>query len=117
MKRKVYLFLIAIVLILLVIFLINKSEQKKMPTLVNMSGTTYVLTKEPYGKTLKTDKVYVVQKKVDRYSYPKNNLESNFLDEGTEIYLPKEETESIICYKLDENRYVARENMDKNLQE
>ena len=117
MKKKISLLLIAIVLILLVIFLINKSEQKKIPTLVNLSGTTYVLTKEPYEEALKTDKVYVVQKKVNRYSYPKNNLESNFLDEGTEIYLPKEETESIICYKLDENIYVARENMDKNLQE
>lgn len=110
-------FLITIVLILLVFFLVNKSEQKKIPTLVNFSGITYVLTHEPYKKALQTDKVYVVQKKVNRYSYPKNNLESNFLDEGTEIYLPKEETESIICYKLDENIYVARENMDKNLQE
>ena len=117
MKKKISLLLITIVLILLVAFLINKSEQKKIPTLVNLSGSTYVLTKEPYDEALQPDKVYVVQKKVDRYSYPKNNLESNFLDEGTEIYLPKEDTESIICYKLDGNIYVARENIDKNLQE
>lgn len=106
-------FLITIVLILLVFFLVNKSEQKKIPTLVNFSGTTYVLTHEPYKKALQTDKVYVVQKKVDRYSYPEISLESNFLEAGTKIYLPKEATESIICYKLDDDLYVARENIDE----
>lgn len=67
-----------------------------------MSGTSYVLTHEPYKKNVNDDIVYVVQKKVNRYSYPKNSLESNFLEVDTEIYLPKEETESIICYKLDD---------------
>ncbi|MBM6615203.1 hypothetical protein JTF06_09915 [Desemzia sp. RIT804] len=113
MKKRISLLLIAIALVLLIAFLVNKSEQKKIPTLVNLSGITYVLTNEPYEEALQSNKVYVVQKKVDRYKYPENSLESNFLDVGTEIYLPKEATESIICYKLDDGLYVARENKDE----
>lgn len=116
MKKRIFILLIAVALILLVFFLVDKSAQKKIPTLVNLSGITYILTHEPYKEALQTDKVYVVQKKVDRYSYPKNSLESNFLDVGTEIYLPKEATESIICYKQDGDLYVARENMDSTPQ-
>ncbi|MEG0496608.1 MAG: hypothetical protein RR439_02445 [Carnobacterium sp.] len=116
MKKRITLILIAIIILLIVVFLVNKSEQKKIPTLVNLLGTTYVLTKEPYKEALQPDKVYGVKKKIDRYSYPKNSLESNFLDVGTEIYLPKEATESIICYKLDDNLYVARENIDEKSQ-
>lgn len=109
MKKRIS--ILIIILILLVVFLVNKSEQKKIPTLVNLSGISYVLTHEPYKKSVNADVVYVVQKKLNRYSYPKNSLESNFLDVDTEIYLPKEETESIIFYKLDDGLYVARENI------
>ena len=69
------------------------------------------MTHEPYKEAVQNDIIYIVQKKVDRYSYPKNSLESNFLDVGTEIYLPKKETESIIFYKLDNGLYIARENI------
>lgn len=108
MKKRISILLVAIA----IIFLADKSAQKKIPTLVNLSGITYVLTHEPYKQSLQPNKVYVVQKKVERYSYPEDSLESNFLDVGIEIYLPKETTESIICYKLDDGLYVARENMD-----
>ncbi|MER2226993.1 MAG: hypothetical protein ABS916_08080 [Carnobacterium sp.] len=77
MKKRISMLLVVPIL-LLGIFLVNKSAQKKIPTLVNFSGTTYVLTHEPYKGSVQLIKVYVVQKKVNRYSYPEKNLESNF---------------------------------------
>ena len=82
-----------------------------MLSLVNVSGTTYVLTSEPYKESLQSDKIYLVKKKIDRYSYPENDLESNDLEVGTEIYLPKKSKESIIGYKKEGSSYVARENL------
>jgi hypothetical protein len=104
--------LIVLAALLLVTFLINISKQGRLPSLVNLSGTTYVLTNEPYEETTHFDENYFVRKKVERYSYPENNLESNFLEVGTEIYLPKEAAESIIVYKKNGSLYVARENLD-----
>lgn len=49
-----------------------------------------------------------------RYSCPENDLESNHLKVGTEIYLPKELKEFIISYKKDDSLYVARENLILN---
>lgn len=76
---------------------------------MNVSGTTYVLTNEPYEDVTQFDESYSIQKKVERYRYPEKSLESNFLEVGTKIYLPKEATQSIIIYEKNGSLYVARE--------
>lgn len=107
--KKLSLLLLVLIILFLIPFLVNKSKQSKIPTLVNVSGTTYVLTHEPYEEVTQPDESYSVQKKIERYSYPEKNLESNYLEVGTEIYLPKKATESIIIYEKDGSLYVARE--------
>lgn len=116
MKRRIIL-ISGLSLLFLGVFSVYK-QNKKANTLelIKIDHTLFVLTEQPSSIENTEKELGPITKKIDRFSTPDENFESNSLPVGSLIFSTKDQSDlpKIVIYEKNDKLYLATEKDTRN---